>query len=52
MGQAELKDHLSIILEAARRRGQAADLLFAGPPRLSKTTSPGSSPPRWAPSCT
>ena len=32
VGQAELKEHLSIILEAARRRGQAADhLLFAGP---------------------
>jgi len=39
VGQHELKDHLSIILEAARRRGQAADhLLFAGPPGLGKTT--------------
>jgi len=39
VGQAELKEHLSIILEAARRRGQAADhLLFAGPPGLGKTT--------------
>ncbi|MEY2571343.1 MAG: holliday junction helicase RuvB [Acidimicrobiaceae bacterium] len=39
VGQAELKDHLSIILEAARRRGQAADhLLFAGPPGLGKTS--------------
>ena len=26
VGQAELKEHLSIILEAARRRGQAAAL--------------------------
>ena len=39
VGQAELKEHLSIILEAARRRGQAVDqLLFAGPPGLGKTT--------------
>src|SRR5215212_1544406 len=39
VGQAELKEHLAILLEAARRRGQAADhLLFAGPPGLGKTT--------------
>ena len=39
VGQLQLKDHLDIILEAARRRGQAADhLLFAGPPGLGKTT--------------
>jgi Holliday junction DNA helicase RuvB len=39
VGQPELKEHLSIILEAARARGQAADhLLFAGPPGLGKTT--------------
>ncbi len=42
VGQSELKDHLGIILEAARRRGQAADhLLFAGPPGLGKTTLSG-----------
>lgn len=42
VGQPELKDHLGIILEAARRRGQAADhLLFAGPPGLGKTTLAG-----------
>jgi Holliday junction DNA helicase RuvB len=42
VGQAELKEHLGIILEAARRRGQAADhLLFAGPPGLGKTTLAG-----------
>ncbi len=42
VGQAELKEHLAIILEAARRRGQAADhLLFAGPPGLGKTTMAG-----------
>lgn len=39
VGQARLKEHLGIILEAARRRGQSADhLLFAGPPGLGKTT--------------
>lgn len=39
VGQSELKDHLSIVLEAARRRGQSPDhLLFAGPPGLGKTT--------------
>ncbi|MBW3580016.1 MAG: Holliday junction branch migration DNA helicase RuvB [Actinobacteria bacterium] len=42
VGQAELKEHLSIVLEAARLRGQAADhLLFAGPPGLGKTTLAG-----------
>ena len=42
VGQTELKEHLSIILEAARRRGQAADhLLLAGPPGLGKTTMAG-----------
>ncbi len=39
VGQAEIKDHLSIVLEAAQRRGQPADhLLLAGPPGLGKTT--------------
>lgn len=39
VGQAELKEHLQIILGAARKRGQASDhLLFAGPPGLGKTT--------------
>ncbi|MEY2432808.1 MAG: holliday junction helicase RuvB [Acidimicrobiaceae bacterium] len=38
-GQPEISEHLAIILEAARGRGQAADhLLFAGPPGLGKTT--------------
>jgi holliday junction DNA helicase RuvB len=39
VGQAELKEQLGIILEAARGRGRSADhLLFAGPPGLGKTT--------------
>ncbi len=39
VGQRELRDHLQVMLEAARRRGQATDhLLFAGPPGLGKTT--------------
>jgi Holliday junction DNA helicase RuvB len=42
IGQAELKEHLGIVLEAARRRGHAVDhLLFAGPPGLGKTTLAG-----------
>jgi Holliday junction DNA helicase RuvB len=42
VGQSELKEHLQIVLEAARRRGQAADhLLFAGPPGLGKTSMAG-----------
>ena len=42
VGQAELKNHLRIVLEAARQRGQAVDhLLFAGPPGLGKTTLAG-----------
>ncbi len=42
IGQSELKDHLSVVLEAARRRSQAVDhLLFAGPPGLGKTTLAG-----------
>jgi len=42
VGQGEVKEHLSVILEAARRRGQPADhLLLAGPPGLGKTTLAG-----------
>ena len=39
VGQSQLKEHLAIVLEAARRREQPADhLLFAGPPGLGKTS--------------
>ena len=39
VGQSELREKLSIVLEAARRRSEAVDhLLFAGPPGLGKTT--------------
>jgi len=42
VGQRELKEHLGIVLEAARMRGQAADhLLLAGPPGLGKTSMAG-----------
>ena len=42
VGQPELKEHLGIVLGAARARGQAADhLLFAGPPGTGKTTMAG-----------
>jgi len=42
VGQRELKEHLTIVLEAAKMRGQAADhLLLAGPPGLGKTSMAG-----------
>jgi len=42
VGQRELKEHLGIVLEAAKQRGQAADhLLLAGPPGLGKTSMAG-----------
>jgi len=42
VGQSELKEHLAIMLEAARRRGEPVDhMLFAGPPGLGKTSLAG-----------
>ena len=42
LGQPQLTEHLEIVLEAARRRGQPVDhMLFAGPPGLGKTTMAG-----------
>jgi Holliday junction DNA helicase RuvB len=42
VGQAQLRQHLEILLGAARARGEAVDhLLFAGPPGLGKTTLAG-----------
>src|ERR1044072_1398452 len=42
VGQPALREHLEIVLGAARQRGQAADhLLFAGPAGLGKTTLAG-----------
>lgn len=39
IGQAEVKKHLRVMLNAAKKRGQPIDhLLFAGPPGLGKTT--------------
>ena len=42
VGQRELKEHLDIVLGAARNRGHSADhILLAGPPGLGKTTMAG-----------
>ncbi len=39
VGQADLKDHLAIVLEAARGRSEpVGHLLFSGPPGLGKTS--------------
>ncbi|MBM3256867.1 MAG: Holliday junction branch migration DNA helicase RuvB [Candidatus Liptonbacteria bacterium] len=39
IGQERIKDNLRILIEAAKRRGEAADhLLFSGPAGLGKTT--------------
>src|SRR5437762_9056086 len=42
VGQPRLREHLEIMLTAARQRGQAVDhVLLAGPPGLGKTTLAG-----------
>jgi Holliday junction DNA helicase RuvB len=42
IGQAQLVEHLRILIEAALRRGQPVDhILFAGPPGLGKTSLAG-----------
>ncbi len=42
VGQAQLVEHLDIVLQAARQRHQPVDhLLFAGPPGLGKTSLAG-----------
>jgi len=42
VGQSELVEHLSIVLQAARQRRQPVDhILFAGPPGLGKTSLAG-----------
>jgi len=39
LGQEKIKESLSILIEAAKARGEAADhILFSGPPGLGKTT--------------
>ncbi|HEX6131836.1 MAG TPA: Holliday junction branch migration DNA helicase RuvB [Actinomycetota bacterium] len=39
VGQERVKEQLSLLLDGARRRGEAVDhLLFSGPPGLGKTT--------------
>src|SRR5208282_5285360 len=41
-GQANIKENLSIAIEAAKRRGEAMDhVLLCGPPGLGKTTLAG-----------
>ncbi len=42
IGQVELKERLTILIEAARQRGESVDhVLFSGPPGLGKTSLAG-----------
>ena len=42
VGQSQLKERLSILIEAARQRGESVDhVLFSGPPGLGKTSLAG-----------
>jgi Holliday junction DNA helicase RuvB len=42
VGQAELREHMEILLGAAKKRGEPVDhTLFAGPPGLGKTSMAG-----------
>ena len=42
LGQARVKDNLSVLIEAAKARGESLDhLLLSGPPGLGKTTMAG-----------
>ena len=49
VGQGELKEHLEVMLEAARRRGQAVDHLLLRRARRAwaRPPWPASSPPSW-----
>jgi hypothetical protein len=45
IGQAEVKANLSVLLQAAKQRGEAADhILLYGPPGLARRPWPRSSP--------
>jgi len=48
VGQRELKEHLGIVLEAARRRGQAADhILFTFTSRLAQHSNAQATSPQF-----